>query len=85
MFGNNFGIPTGIALITALILVIFISLLQIVHIEMNTFLVIALVIISLLLSIPIFTRFAKWYSKKKELRLEQEKIKGGANGKKRRK
>jgi hypothetical protein len=75
MFGNNFGAPTGIALLTALILVIFISFLQLVHIEMNSFLFFFLVFISLFLSFPIFRRFAKWYGKKKELMLEKGNVK----------
>ena len=77
MFGNNFGVPTGIALMTALILVVFASLLQLVHIEINTPLLIVLVIVSLLISIPIFKRFAKWYRKRKELRLQKEEEKKG--------
>lgn len=72
MFGNSFGVPAGLVLITALILIIFVSFLQLFHIKMNAILLIVLIIGSLFLSFPTFKRFAKWYRKQKERMLAKE-------------
>lgn len=66
MFGNYFGFPAGILLITGLILAVLASLLKSIHIEINTFILIVLVIVSLILSFPVFKEFTKWYVKNKK-------------------